>query len=375
MSLSVVYRPPGGQTALLEADARFTRLLEARFGARFLAYRRSWAQADQRLDPGPFPLSLDLALNSGCQLACPACPLPTRPEARRPPRLMPEKLYVELMAQARDHSLPALTLGLASEPLLNPHVPRWIALAERAGVMDVRLGTNGQALDEAWTEALLDSGLTRLEISIDAADAAVYAQVRPRGDYDRLRRHVELFLTKRTQRRQSFPLLRLSFLRQPANEGQLDDFLRLWGPLADLISIQKLIWFPGSRLPRPTGGKGPPADEADGASGLNSDLDSNDGAEPCAALDAACGAEPANQTTRTTAAFCVQPWQRLGLDVDGRPWPCCSWRGEGLLAGLSAQDRPVAELWRSPTLEALRTAHLAQKPPSACRLCARDGAF
>jgi radical SAM protein with 4Fe4S-binding SPASM domain len=327
-------RPPGGQAVLLASNDRYETLLAARFGRRFLSYRAAWAAASERGDPGGFPLSLDLAVNSGCQLSCAMCPLPARP-ARRAYRPMAQALYDSLMAQTAEARLAALTLGLASEPLLHPQIAALIDQADRAGIMDIRLGTNGQALSEALIGRLLDSALTRLEISVDAAEAAAYAAVRPGGDFASLERAIEGFLAARSRRGQELPLLRLSFLRLPLNQGQLEPFLSRWQDRVDLISVQNPVWFPDSALPEP-----PPADPAEAGE----------------------------------RGWCVQPWQRLGVDCDGNIWPCCSWYGENLL-GLNAKRDALAEVWRSEGLDGLRRSHEQNRLYPPCRECADRGAF
>ncbi|MDR3135794.1 MAG: radical SAM protein, partial [Deltaproteobacteria bacterium] len=176
-SISVVHSPPGGQAILYQSENRYLGSLGEIFGDRFRNYRQAWGQASERQSVDPFPLSLDLAVNSGCQLSCLMCPLPnSHMDKKYAP--MDEGLYLSLMSQAKEHSLAALTLGLASEPLLNAKTPKYIALAARSGIMDIRLGTNGQALTRRLTNALLYSGLTRLEISVDALAPATYRQIR-----------------------------------------------------------------------------------------------------------------------------------------------------------------------------------------------------
>ncbi|MDR2387180.1 MAG: radical SAM protein [Deltaproteobacteria bacterium] len=335
VSLNLVHRPPGGQAILYQTENRYLGLLEERFGQKFLDYRKAWAQAALRADPGPFPLSLDLAINSGCDLACLMCPLPSNP-IDRSYRPIKAELYANLMAQAKEAGLPALTLGLASEPLLNPQAAHYIALADRAKVMDIRLGTNGQALKPSLINRLLDSGLTRLEISLDAFSPATYAQIRRGGQLAKLETSIEYFLNQRAKQSQELPLLRLSFLTLPQNQAELEPFLARWSGAVDLISIQKPIWFPGSRLPKPEAPKNlPPADQA---------------------------------------SFCQQPWQRLGLDQTGRVWPCCNWYGRDLL-DLSAQTTPITQLWQSPPLKALRQDLAADRLPPQCQACAQAGGF
>jgi len=322
---SEVFRDPTGQVTLLQAEDRYLAWLTARFGERFLDYRRRWAQASARGDPGDFPLSLDLAVNSGCQSNCLMCPLPGRPDGHRV-RLMDPALFESLMLQAEERGLPALTLGLGSEPLLHPEAPRLVARAVRAGVMDIRLGTNGLKLNADMARALVESGLTRLEISVDAARPETYRLVRG-GDLGDLERALETFLDQRRRAGAETPLLRLSFLRLAENRAEEAAFLARFGPLADMLALQEPVWLPGTRLSAP----GP--------------------------------------ESLRLAENCAQPWQRLGLDQDGRPWPCCSWPAVSFPPLTPASD--LARVWRSPEMEAWRRG-LAGPPaawPEPCRTC------
>jgi MoaA/NifB/PqqE/SkfB family radical SAM enzyme len=257
------------------------------------------------------------------------CPLPARPEARAGLFLAPA-LYARLMAEAKEMALPALTLGLGSEPLLSENPAQKIALAVKAGVMDVRLGTNGLLLAEPIIDGLIDSGLTRLEISVDAVEPKAYQAIRG-GSLKALEKRIHLFLNKRAKRGVALPLLRVSFLTLPQNKGQLPSFLKRWRGVADLVSTQKPIWFPGSKLAPPP-------------------------------------------TKAAKAVPCGQPWQRLGVTHDGRLWPCCSWYGEKILAQ-NVKFRSVGQIWLSPELLALRQSLLLNRPSKACLACAKAGAF
>jgi MoaA/NifB/PqqE/SkfB family radical SAM enzyme len=215
-------------------------------------------------------------------------------------------------------------------------------------------------LSPPLVERLLDCGLTRLEVSVDAARAETYAAVRPGGDYNKLKRSIDYFLDERSRLGLELPLLRLSFLSLPANETELSAFLESWSGKADLISVQKPIWFPGSALPEPALPEPslaePSLAEPKGRSETPREVFSGAAAEP------------------PEEGFCLQPWQRLGVDYDGRLWPCCSWYGEELL-GLGADDLSIAKAWRSEAMEALRLAHLKGRLPGPCQECHSRGAF
>jgi uncharacterized Fe-S cluster-containing radical SAM superfamily protein len=320
----------GGQTVLLEEKDRYLALLGQRFGRRFWEYRQSWAQAEKRAYLGAFPLSLDLAVNGGCQLSCPMCSLPAKDAAYKNLKI-PQEIYLKILAEAKESALPALSLGLAREPLVADKIAAKVEAAVKAGVMDIRLGTNGLLLNETLIKGLIDAGLTRLEVSVDAVEPGAYKAIRG-GDLATLEKLILLFLDIRAQMKVAWPLLRVSFLRLPQNKGQLGPFLKRWQGLADLVVAQKPIWHPGSKLPKPP--------------------------------------------LKTVKSIpCGQPWQRLGLGPDGRLWPCCSWYGENLLPRLALKRLSIAKIWRSWELTALRRSLIFNRPTASCLSCAQAGAF
>jgi hypothetical protein len=242
---------------------------------------------------------------------------------------MPVYFFRRLMDEAKEYALPALTFGLGGEPLLAQDIPRRIQEAIKAGVMDIRLGSNGLLLTENLMDSLIDSGLTRLEISLDAVEPQAYRAIRG-GDLKSLEKRIHRFLDKRARQGTPWPLLRVSFLKLEANKNQLKAFLNRWRGVADLIAIQKPIWFPGSQLPAP---------------------------KPKKIKDIPCG----------------QPWQRLGVTYDGGFWPCCSWYGETLLP--RTPPKSLAALWNSKPLRDLRKSLTLGPPTTQCLNCAAAGAF
>jgi hypothetical protein len=315
-----------GQAKLYENEARYHELLLASFGERFLSYRKDWKEREKTLIAGDFPLSLDFAINSGCQLSCVMCPLSLKP--REKPRFLELSLYKKIISEASEFKLPAMTLGLGSEPLLNPKAPEMIEIAAKAGIMDIRLGTNGALLNPKRTDALINSGLTRLEISVDANDPQTYASIRIGGNFDSLVKKIDYFLERREFYGQKSPLLRLSFLKLPQNLKELPGFLERWKDLADMISIQRPIGF--------------------------------EGFDPF----------PKDPETQVKLPLnCGQPFQRLGILEDGGMWPCCSFHGKHFLEKQNLQNISVHKAWTLNVMNDLREKLLSEDPPKECFTC------
>jgi radical SAM protein with 4Fe4S-binding SPASM domain len=331
-----IHQEPTGQVRLVEYEDRFFRTMVKHFGERFVNYRRDWASSSKFEYLPDFPLSLDLETNASCNLKCIMCVMGS-PEYHNPmsaQSLLDMALYRSLMSQGRKAGLPAMTFGFLSEPLLRKDLPIMIELARQAGVMDIRLGTNGTLLTQTTSEALLASGLTRLEVSIDAFLPETYRRIRKGGRLDQVVRNVLGFLETKARLNSDFPLLRISFLKLPHNADEIEDFLHFWKSRADLFSIQEPIYFDGSPI--------------------------------CDELDIVENHGPAS------AAFqCAQPWQRLIARANGDVFPCCSLFGLDMNIG-SVQRTSLEAIWNEPQLVGLRNLHRdgAYLNHPSCRQCA-----
>ena len=225
--------------AFKDLEALFTN----EFGEPYTQYRKAWQLAQQGDSIPSFPLSLDFETNNFCNLKCRMCLFSSDlyPDNKRPKGFLNVNSFKRLTDEGSEHALPAMTFGFESEPLLHPHLPQMVEYARSHGVMDIRVGTNGMLLDLDMSKRLIDSGLTRLEISVDAIDPQTYSSIRHGGDYYRLIKNIFTFLELRHNLGLIFPLLRVSFLKLQANEGQLQPFLNFWKNTADYFSIQNLL--------------------------------------------------------------------------------------------------------------------------------------
>ena len=335
----VLHREPTGQVELIEFEDRFQEAMTAHFGDRFTRYRKAWTDSSVFAWRPDFPLSLDIEVNASCNLKCIMCvmgsPGYVNPLADKP--FMPRDMYARLMEESHQAGLPAMTFGFLSEPLLHPDMADMIRLARECGVMDIRLGTNGMLLTPEISRRLIEAGLTRLEVSIDAATAGTYRRIRRGGDFDLVKGNVLDFLKARDRAGSDFPILRVSFLKLPHNEHELDDFLDFWGGKADLFSIQEPIYFEDAPISRQVKFSEPR---------INPDF------------------------------RCAQPWQRIIVRADGSAYPCCSVIGLKLGIG-SVNNSTIKEIWDGPAMKALALLHGEGRfsENRVCRLCAARSAL
>ena len=316
---TVLHREPTGQVRLVEFEKRPFEVMAAHFEERFRRYRKDWARTSEFSWLPDFPLSLDFEVNASCNLRCVMCVMGSKgyvnPMAGEP--MMDMGSYRRIMAEAETMGLPAVTFGFLSEPLLRSDLPEMIRLAREAGVMDIRLGTNGALMTREVSSRLIEAGLTRLEVSLDAFRPETFGRIRRGARLDRIVRNVQDFLELRSRADSDFPILRLSFLRLPLNEHELDEFLFFWRDKADMFSIQEPIYFEEAPISK----------------------------------------EMVFTQTPVRPGFrCAQPWQRVIIRSNGDVFPCCSLYGLGMRMG-SIKESPIASLWRDALIDDLRRLH------------------
>ena len=135
-----------------------------------------------------------------------------------------------------------ILIGSIEEPMLNPNLVNFVQLCRQQGVASVHITTNGQLLDESRAIALLQAGLTSIDISIDAADPDTYLRVRG-ANLNRVESNVINFL--RLRDRLGIPCeVRTSFVRnQDVTPEEEQKFRERWLAKADGVFVLNLAEY------------------------------------------------------------------------------------------------------------------------------------
>ena len=314
--------------SLLAAEKDPNAVLSELLGPEFAAYRQAFNRAESGQRPS-FPLHLDIDVTTACNFHCPMCPAGNTGHifpGFRKGLFLDRRLYRKALAEAASFGLPSLRLGMTGEPLLVPDIAGWVREAKEAGVLDISLITNGHLLSPSLSRQLIEAGLTRLMISVDAGRPETYAKVRPGGDWDILIRNLRGFLDARDEIQSHLPLLRLSFVEMSVNQEDRDEFLKIFGPLADYLSFQRYLNILGAE-----------------------DTDFSREAQP-----------------PPLTGFCSEPFTRLAIHADGGLFPCCADFGRLKPLGNLTTGRILAT-WRSGEAVLLTGPEAGTKDP--CRAC------
>jgi len=157
-----------------------------------------------------------------CNLACRMCPVVLREE--KPPAFMPYDAFCRLLDQFP--AVRELHLQGLGEPLLHPRFFDMVRYAAQRGI-EVSTNTNLTALSERRAEECVKSGLARLHVSLDAAEARAYEYIRVGARFSKVLRNLGWLNQAKERLHAAQPEIRLVAVAMRANLEQLPALVRL----------------------------------------------------------------------------------------------------------------------------------------------------
>lgn len=262
----------------------------------------------ERLD---HPVQIDVELNSGCNMACPFC-LHGYTDIKN--RNMPVETYTKIIDEARKIGVKSLKLNYINEPMMRKDLEECIKYAAAAGIPNIYMATNGTLLNKKRRKSILESGITKIFISIDASTGKTYDKQRLDGRFQTVVENVTSLINERNALEKEFPIVRVSFLKNALNIHEANDFKKFWLNKADLIVFQKMDEVP------------------DVETNLTIDLE-NLGDEGC-----------------------QFPFKQLVVTADGNILPCCKMSGTKLKIG-NINNISLKDAWDSKFMINLQNIH------------------
>lgn len=286
-------------------------------------FRENYNRA-ANLEDNDAPAQLDIELNSTCNLKCSFCIQSVRDLGKNK---LGFECFTRLIDEAVKNGTKSLKLNYMNEPLIVQDLEKYIKYAKDAGMVNVFMSTNGIMLTEKRAKTLIESGITKIFISLDAFTSETYEKQRHSKKFDVITNNILTLVKIRNEMGLRYPLVRVNFLKNKINIHELNDFLDFWKDKVDMIIIQD----------------------------MNELIDKESG----------IFIEPKN-----TDYKCSFPFKQLVIDARGRILPCCCMNGTELMIG-NISDMTLKEAWNSDKIKELRKLHKSGKyyENEVCRRC------
>jgi radical SAM protein with 4Fe4S-binding SPASM domain len=283
-----------------------------------------------------YPLSVVLELVNRCDLECVMCYQGFRNDTNKV--TVNESVLDKIFDDFKKNELSALMLT-ASEPLLYKNIGHVLKRAEEAKIMDTFIFTNGSLLDRKKSEMIINSCVTRLFVSIDAATEETYDKVRiPVGKnrlqsnrLELLEKKIKDFIKLRNELGKKLPLTRVSFVALKENQHEIEKFKEKWKGIVDSVEIQR-----------------------ETSINLYKDIETLE--------------KDKSYIPKNIDYNCNKPWGDMAIYSDGRVGPCCNLVGRMSPIG-NVNEKTVFEIWNGETMSKLREGFKNNSPNDICKIC------
>jgi radical SAM protein with 4Fe4S-binding SPASM domain len=334
--------------------------LSRTYGTRWDEYRKSFSRTNNKFTAESessilkSPITITLELVNRCNLKCVMCW--TDNHSMKKGELSVDKI-AGFLNKFRDSGtpIPAVIVGLGSEPLLYREVKEVISACKEAGVMDIFFGTNAVLLDEDLSRFLIENEVTRLEVSLDAATESTYKKIRSKDKLALVESNIKKFIEIRNSMGKKIPVVRLAFVVQEFNYHERKLFLEKWSGVVDYVDFQQM------------------SDFSSVSSRLGKDLafylfDDETDEEKKKLTDALRDKLQVQQGSAGAELFCPYPFNSLNVWANGDISPCCCFHGRALTIG-NVSDKNLEDVWRGREMQALRQEILDGRLNRVCRSC------
>lgn len=318
--------------------------IESKGAEQWNSYRENWEKCSRLEIETKYPSHLELELNYSCNLRCPMCTWSTETTVEKKEDWFTFEDYKKLIKEAVSKGTKSIRLCYINEPLIRQDIDQFIKYASDVGILDIIITTNGTLLTKEMSKKLIESGLTKINLSLDAITEETYEKIRVGGDLKTTVKNIHDFMEIRKNMKLKLPKLRLSFVRSKINDHEYEQFIDYWKDKVDSLGAQTLL--------DPFG---------DGKFKNSAKKD-----------------EIALKNTKPPPKkfYCPEPFKRMTLRGNGDVLGCCSFYAVDLVMG-NWKKESLDEIWNGEKMKKLREMHKNgdySKNP-ACKSCIENVSY
>lgn len=194
------------------------------------------------------PMGLSIEPTTSCNLRCSECPSGMR-SFTRPTGMLQQSLFNKTIDELHK-DLIWLTFYFQGEPYLNKDFLTMVNYAHRKGIYSMT-STNAHYFTAENARETVQSGLSRIIISMDGITQETYEQYRKGGSLDKVKEGIELLVTAKKELKSLTPHIVLQFIVFGHNEHEVAEVQRLgkkWGVDEVKIKSAQIYDFNNSHL-------------------------------------------------------------------------------------------------------------------------------
>lgn len=293
------------------------------------------------------PISLAIEPTTACNLRCPECPSGLR-SFTRPTGKIALPLFKKIIDETQSH-LVYLTFYFQGEPYLHPDFLEMVQYANQHRVYTAT-STNAHFLSEELARKTVESGLSRLIISIDGATQETYSAYRKEGKLNEVIEGTQRLVKWKKELKSKTPYLIFQFLVVKPNEHETEE-IRTLGRELGVDEVR----FKTAQI-----------------------YDYEDGSPLIPTIDKYSrykqGANGKWSLKNAMENECWKMWHSSVVTWDGRMVPCCFDKDATHSMG-NVGERPLADIWSGAAYQRFRQALFhSRKDIDICKNCSEGGA-
>ena len=170
------------------------------------------------------PMTISIEPTTACNLRCPECPSGLRSFGRETGNLKEDFFRKTIGDMHRE--LIYLIFYFQGEPYINPKFLEMVKYASSKGIYTIT-STNGHFLDDDNARKTIESGLSRMIISVDGTTQEVYENYRKGGDLNTVLQGARNIVKWKKHLNSRTPHLIFQFLVVKPNEHQIPEIFKL----------------------------------------------------------------------------------------------------------------------------------------------------
>ncbi|MBT8189548.1 MAG: SPASM domain-containing protein [Bacteroidia bacterium] len=171
-----------------------------------------------------YPISISFEPTTACNLRCPECPSGLRSFTRQTGNLKKD-FFSTTIDQIAD-KLIYLNFYFQGEPYINPDFLEMVSYANQKGLYTI-CSTNAHFLDDKNCIRTIESGLSRLVISVDGTTQASYSNYRKQGSLQTVLDGTRNLIKWKDKMNADGPYIIFQFLVVRQNEHQVEEIKQI----------------------------------------------------------------------------------------------------------------------------------------------------